>query len=343
MKSEQSILDTISQIYNLPKLSFLREPEKGISTKNMIVSAEDGQEYFIKQYRKGDLDKIGNSERSATFIRENSHVPVVLPLKNKNSELHSTINGQQYSIFPFIPNEETRPNFEAERNVFTRNLGEMLGKIHSVSGKVLIPETIKQISAWALVDRAEAVAEYEKILELIEKKESLDEYDKKAKIFINLKISLLMENKFVKHEKQPVVVCHGDYHGRNILFDNKWEIIGICDWDASGKGNPYIEFIRSFNMCVIRRDFENLSDKKSVSKFFLDGYISKCGFKFDMSELEYAIEAWYEQLLTSKYPLSDHYYFGHNKNDTSLDSEYDKVVFLRDKRKELVELINSCL
>ncbi|HRY82859.1 MAG TPA: aminoglycoside phosphotransferase family protein [Candidatus Moranbacteria bacterium] len=343
MESEQLLLDKISKEYNLPRLSFLREPRKGISTKNIIASTEDGGEYFIKRYKKADLDKIENSEKSARFISENSDIPVVSSLKNKKGELHLAISGQQYSIFPFISNEETRPNSEVERIIYTRNLGEMLGRIHLVSRKVSIPKTIKTIEAWNLDDRARSVLEYEKILKFIGEKDSPDEYDKKAKKFINLKSSLLKKNKFAKRENQPAFVCHGDYHGRNILFDGRWNIIGICDWDISGIGNPYSEFIRSFNMIVIRRDFDHIEDKKDQAKVFINGYVKECGFVFDLTKLEYAIEAWYEKLLTIQWPLTDHYYLNHNKTDSSLYSEYDKVIFLRDKRKQLLELIKSCL
>ncbi|MDO9230971.1 MAG: aminoglycoside phosphotransferase family protein [bacterium] len=343
MESEQLLLDKISKAYNLSKLSFLREPEKGISTKNIIASAEGGKEYFIKRYKKADLDKIENSERSAKFISENSDIPVVLPLKNNKGELHILIDGQQYCVFSYIPNTETRPNYEVERIVYIKNIGEMLGRIHSVFQGASISKTIKPISAWTLDDNMESIAKYEKILELIKNKSDLDEYDKKAIEFINLKISLLKKNEFIRKEKQSVAVCHGDYHGRNILFDEQWKIIGVCDWDMSGIGNPYSEFIRSFNMCIVRRDFDRLEDKKNETKVFLDSYISKCGFEFDISELEYAIEAWYEKLLTSEWPLSDHYYFGHSKTDPSLHSEFNKVIFLQDKRKQLLELIKSCL
>lgn len=343
MESEQLLLDKISKAYNLPRLSFLREPEKGISTKNIIASAEGGGEYFIKRYKKADLDKIENSENSAKFISENSDISVVLPLKNNKGELHIRIDGQQYCVFSYIPNTETRPNYEVERIVYIKNLGEMLGKIHAVSQKVSIPKTIKPISSWTLDDSIESMAKYEKILELIKNKSDLDEYDKKAIEFINLKTSLLKKNEFSKREKQPIAVCHGDYHGRNILFDDQWKIIGVCDWDMSGIGNPYGELIRSLSMCIVRRDFDNLEDKKNETKVFLDSYISKCGFEFDISELEYAIEAWYEKLLTLEWPLSDHYYFGHSKTDPSLYSEFDKIIFLRDKRKQLFELVRSCL
>lgn len=340
---EQLKLNTISEAYNLPSLKFLREPEKGISTKNIIVCAEDGSEYFIKRYKKADLDKIDNSEKSTKFINENSDIPIVMPFKNRKNELHIEIDNQQYCVFPYILNTETRPNSDTERIVYTKNIGEMLGRIHVVSQGTSIPETIKLISAYTLSDRSESAAKYKKILELIKKKNILDEYDKKAIEFINLKTSLLKESKFSERENQPIAVCHGDYHGRNILFNDQWEIIGICDWDISGKGNPYSEFIRSFNMCVIRRDFEHLEDKKDVAKAFLDGYISKCGFEFSASELEYAIEAWYAKLLISEWPLSYHYYFGHSKTDASLNSELDKLIFLRDKRRELFKFIRDCL
>lgn len=343
MDFEQSKLDAIAEACNLPKLSFLREPEKGISTKNVIVSAEDGKEYFIKRFKKTDSDKIENAEMAAGFISENSDVPVVLPLENDEGQLHFAIGDYKYAVFPYIANTETRPESEAERIIYTKNLGEMLGKIHFASKNRAMPEKMRSIANWEPDERASSLARYEKISAFLSEKKELDEYDKKAIEFIQLKTALLQKSQFVAREDQPRVVCHGDYHGRNILFDEQWKIIGVCDWDISGLGNPYGEFIRSFNMCVIRRDFEHLDEKRIFAKAFFEGYASQCGFDFNVTELDYALEAWYEKLLTSDWPLSDHYYSNHKKTDPSLYSEFEKVIFLRDRRKELSELVASCL
>lgn len=341
MSEFQPILDDIAKEYGFSELRFVREPEKGISTKNLIAEDGRGNAYFIKKHKKGDLQKIENSERSACFVQENSDIPVVLPVANKRGKLHTDIDGEFYSIFPYVVHTEYHST-DADRIVFTRQLGEMLGKIHSASRTAPVPESIKRISAWTPDDKEVSIAGLEKVREVIMKKESRDAYDQKALDFIALKIPLIREHAFVKQEKD-VTLCHGDYHTANLLFNDMGGIIGICDWDISGLENPYYEFIRSFNMCVVRRDFDHLETKGEVARAFLEGYTSTCGFHFEITELDYAIETWYEKVLTMVWPLSDHYFLKHFKTDPSLDSEFNKIIFLRDRRQELSTLISRIL
>ncbi|EKE19303.1 MAG: hypothetical protein ACD_9C00053G0001 [uncultured bacterium] len=343
--AEQQTLNALSNEYGLSTLKFLKEPEKGISSKNLIVSSEDGSSYFIKCFKKADAERVNVSENAVCFIGENSDLPVVLPLKNKEGGLHVVIDGKTYSIFPNMPHVQYSPESVSEWTTLSKKLGQFLGKIHLVSQLAVIPETIEMISRWTPDDPKEAIAKYEKIKSIIERKTATDEYDQKALEFIQLKTDLIAQNEFIKREQQPLVVCHGDYHKDNLLLNEQGEITGICDWDISGKANPYVEFVRSFSMCVIRRDFEHLQDKKEMAKAFLDGYKSNCGFVFDIEELKYAIESWYQKLLTAPWPLPDHYYSlsDANKTDNILYSEYNKVIFLRDRRAELAELIESCM
>jgi len=337
------ILDKLAEEYGFTQLTFLNEVEKGISARNVIVSAEDGSQLFVKNFKKTDVEKIDNSERVANYISENSDLPVVLPLKNKQGKSHVTFSGQTFSVFPYVENVQYSPaEGGPERLALVKKLGETLGKIHAVSMNVAIPEAIESISTWSILDQKKSVMQYEEIKKIIKEKDAVDEYDKKALEFIEIKTSLLEKRDFTKKDEQLLAVCHGDFHKGNILLNDKGGVLGICDWDFSGVGNPYLEFIQSFNMCIIRRDFEHLNNKKDATTIFFEGYASCCGFKFEMIELEYATEIWYQKLLTSNWPLLDHYYLNRSKVDNVLYSEYDKVVFLRDKRGELVELIRKC-
>jgi len=341
--AEQLILDAISQAYDVPKLSFLKEPEKGISTKNIIASATDGRAYFIKRHKKAEADKIESAEKAAIFVSENSDIPVVLPLKNNSGKFHQTINNQIYSVFPNIPDSGYRPKSSLESIPLAHRLGETLGKIHLASQKNSIPKSIAPVPSWTIKSPEESLLEFKEMKEFIDKKASLDDYDKKALMFIETKTSILKKEIFVEKSKQPLVVCHGDYHKANLLFDDKGEIAGVCDWDVSGTGNPYTDFIRSLKMCVIRRDYNNLKDKKEEIKAFTSGYANSCGFGLNIVEIEYALENWIEKLLISVWPITDHYYLGHTKTDSSLETELNKLFFLRDKKTEILKLIEECL
>ncbi|MFZ2778655.1 MAG: phosphotransferase, partial [Candidatus Moraniibacteriota bacterium] len=334
--NEQEIFNALSQAYDLSKLSYFKEPEKGISTKNIIVSTADELTYFIKRHKKAELDKIKNAEKAAIFVSENSDVPVVLPLKNKAGEFHQNIDGQIYSVFPNLPDTQYRPDSKKTIIPFAYGLGEMLGQIHSASQKNPIPKSITPVPAWTMKSREESLREFEEMKKFISKKDSLDAYDKRALMFIKTKTTLLEEGIFTEKSKQPLVVCHGDYHKANLLFDERGKITGICDWDVCGAGNPYTDYIRALKMCVIKRDYDKLEDKKEEIRAFTSGYASSCGFRLDIIEISCALNNWIEKLLISVWPLTDHYYLGHTKTDSSLETELKKVSFLRDKKTEFL-------
>jgi len=338
---KKDILAEISQEYGLPVLGFIGSPENGISAHNAIVETKDGSTYFIKNYKKTDAERRDNSESVEFFVATNSDIPVVLPLKNINERFHIIINDKMYSVFKNIKHKEYKSVDEINKIKLADNLGLMLGKIHDISNNHSIPETINTILSWVIEDKEKSILELQKTKVLINSKDKLDEYDERALLLIELKISLLVETNFKKKEKEPEVICHGDYHRANILFNDGDDIIGVCDWDISGKSNPYIEFVRSYNMCVIRKDFIHYQEKREFSKAFIRGYINNCNFTFDLLELNYAIESWYQTVISSTFPLSDHYYLNHTKTDSSLDSEMDKIMFLKNNRISLFEYIKS--
>ena len=338
---EQNILDKISQGYDLSKLALFDAPKQGVSGRNTIVKTEDGRLFFLKNYKKTDADRRKESELVELFASQDKVIPVILPLKNKDGQSHTIIDGQIYSLFPYI--EQRKDISNIQETELMRILGEMLGKIHAVSKKYPLSEAIQPISSWETEGKERSIEDLNKIKELIKNKTVKDDYDEKASAFIELKLSLLSQNNFSVKDNEPVAICHGDYHKGNILFDDSGIIIGVCDWDISGKANPYVEFIRSFNMCVVRRNFDNYKDNGKSSKSFIDGYRSSCGFEFDLSELDYAIEQWYQKILSMVWPLSDHYYWNHAKTDSFVDSETKKILFLKDNRNQLLAHIKSCL
>jgi len=338
----QDILNKISQAYNFSELTYVGSPEEEISSLNAFVKTKEGVDLFIKNYKKGHAEKRDISEIVEHFISQDNSIPVVLPYKNKDGKCHVIIEDEMYSVFPHIINKHNHPGSDAERTILTKSLGTMLGKIHAVSRKFPIPKTITPIS-WVNKSTVESIDELKKIKEVIILKDIFEDYNQRALSLVELKISLLKESNFHVKENEPMVVCHGDYHKANILFDNNKNIIGVCDWDLGGIGNPYSEFVRSFNMCVIRRDFDNLPSKKDFTKSFVDGYVNACGFEFDQAELSYAIESWYQKTISTTWPLSDHYYRSDTRADSLLDSELNKILFLRDNRQSIFEHIKSCL
>ncbi len=342
MDDTQSELDGIAEAYGLGSLEFESTPEKGLSTKNIVAKSSNGTTYFIKKHKRGDLEKIENAEKSAQFVSKYSKVPVLLPVPTSAGESHAIIQDEVYSVFPYVY-DSGRPDSEESKLAHMRNLGAMLGMIHSASQGVTLPQGVSLVPAWQLHGKKEAITQFEEIRELINVKETKDEYDEKALAFIDLKISLLQQVELITEDNESQVICHGDYHQANLLFGERGDIIAVCDWDISGRGNPYTELVRSFKMCVIGWKYKQLDTLHDTASAFMEGYSSTCGFELEVPKVESAVKIWYSKLLTQAWPLTDHYYLNHTKTDSSVDSELNKLQFLRYDQTKFVDLITGSL
>ncbi len=340
---EQSLLDGISSAYGLSKLVFLREPEHGLITKNAIVSDVDNNCYFIKNFRASHEERIACIENSAQFVAKHSAVPVVLPLSNERGEFHTTINGNILALYSFIEGEKFSPQSLEQEIVFRKTLGATLGMIHGASRGQVIPEIIIDSSVYSPLKAEEALTALEEMKSRILKKERQDEYDEKALSFINLKISLLQDKDF--SFKGPfhkdIVVCHGDLHNGNLLFDTTGTLLGVCDWDHAGRSSPYNDLLRAVSFGVLRGEYDKYHEKTKQSKAFIQGYLENGGYEFNESDIEYAIDLLYQKLITSLWPMSDHYDLSHTKTDHVIDWRLKELVFLRDNRASLLKLIMS--
>lgn len=337
----QDILDKIANNYSLGGFIFLKRNENGISGENAIVENENKTLFFIKNYKKNDADIRTAAEHVEILVKERSVVPVILPIENINKTRHIVLDGEMYAIFPYIQNEEYQPKTTEEKNKLIEDLGSVLGQIHATPMSASAPQLRKTLG-YELKSKDQNIKQLQEIQKLIEDKPVRDDYDVKALSLILLKISLA-ENIIPKEDTVNETIVHGDFHRGNILFSEKGEIIGVCDWDNSGRANPYLEFIRSFNMCVIRRHFDTYQNNQEATKAFLRGYIKSCGFSFQVKELENAIQTWLDCLILNNWPMSDHYFLNKTKGDDSIDSERSKIVFLKEQKSELLGHIVACL
>jgi aminoglycoside phosphotransferase (APT) family kinase protein len=340
---EQSALDFISEQYKLSKLTYLGEPEHGLITQNAIVADEEGIKYFIKNHRAAHLEKLDKIEQSASFIASHGDVPVILALPNKNGELHTATEDSALSVYLYIEHKKYVSQSLEEEVAFRGHLGAMLGKIHAASRNAVIPESIDISNLYRPMNIERFIIHKDKIEAIINSKEILDDYDKKALAFLQLKQTILEKTVPLHSDKEGTIVCHCDYHSGNLLCDEQGHVIGVCDWDHAGRCSPANDLLRSFNMCIVRNNFSNYQNLTLESKAFIKRYIENGGFVYTEKEMADAIELLYQKTLGSAWPMTDHYYHSNTKADHLLDADTEKVLYLRDKRGELLKFLMDCL
>jgi len=340
---DQHILDSLAIQYNLSKLTFLLEPENGISTRNAIVADDRGQKYFIKNYKADHLKRLPLEEVLMEFVANNSNVPVLQPITNKDGELHTIVNEHIFGIYPFVEHVKNEPGNLAEELIFLETLGAMLGRIHGASKNKILPEQSQSPHIYRPSDIQKAIAKIKQMEEMILAKVARNEYDERALSFIQAKLSTLEASSFEILPEKEMVVCHGDFNRGNVVFNIDKEIIGVCDWDFSCISASENDLLRSFTMCVIKEDYERYTEKTEETRAFIKGYLENGGDAFTEEKMRYAIDLWYQKMATSLFPLYDHYVHGHTKGDHLIESELRKHIFVGKNKEGLLGHLMSCI
>tara|TARA_R110002073_G_scaffold60507_2_gene152125 strand:- start:609 stop:1556 length:948 start_codon:yes stop_codon:yes gene_type:complete len=134
-----------------------------------------------------------------------------------------TILGGPFFIMEYLKGQLLM--FEPEK-YSAQSLGKAHAELHSLSTTDLDKELSKQgVEAWHLDDRFDWIAS--RVEEMA---------------WLNETFNWLLENKPKVTQKE--VICHGDFHGLNVLTDNG-SITGVLDWTSFLFANPTYDVART--------------------------------------------------------------------------------------------------
>lgn len=329
--------------YGLPNLNFVGVSDKGVSSHNVIMEAEDGRRFFVKQYKEDDAERRESSNLVERHVAANSSIPVVLPLETTDGVSQMYVGDKMYAVFPFQDHNDSLPEDQVEKKKQNYELAKTLGTIHSVSMDNL-DERIDVIDRWNPGGVADLVAHLEMIEGTIRNKEELDEFDKKALKTISQRKEILGVLDGEGSVSVADAICHGDYHSQNVLFDNDYNVTGVIDWDICAKSDPYIDFLNTFKMTIIGRKYETYQEeRKETAKAFIKGYLDGLASDFDRDRLRNAAKTLTQVIAGSSWPLDEHYFMDYTKADGHLEKELDKAKFFSENADNIVEFIDSLL
>lgn len=251
--------------YQLDEVQLISDPIVGYLSRNYVVTTKNKQ-YFLKGYCQRSLDKIDFATKAMQFFSK-SKIPVILPLKTKDGNYRFLINNDCYVLFPFIENLRVIQDNLPKKALFSA--GEMLAKIH-LAGRSGYPVDESLITkSWS---KDEFNKRANNLLQIIDKKTNKDQTDKISLEKINLEIKLVNKNK-LDFNKLGLIsnhLIHGDYHRRQISFDENDNINYVFDFKS--KISPReLELARSIDL-ICFNDYQEESFKNSG--IFLKGYQS---------------------------------------------------------------------
>jgi len=261
------LLDFIQKEYSIKDINSIENYKLGFLSDSFIVGSKNDK-YFLKKYRSRHKDALDLITKASLYFSKHS-IPVIMPIKNSRDEYDFEFQSNKYSLFPFVKDiicKSRLTNHELE------SAGKMLAKIH-LAGKQCSLENSKRTTQ--SVEKEFTLERINKVVEVLNAKVHKNETDRKFMQMIDL--YKMMINKYdFDMEKLGLIsdhLTHGDYHLRNISFDESGNVNHIFDLKCL-ISSRFLELARSISLicfdttnCFCDNNFEK-------TKHYLAGYKS---------------------------------------------------------------------
>jgi Ser/Thr protein kinase RdoA (MazF antagonist) len=268
---------------------------------------------FLKQYRFDNIEKVKEIHR-AKFFFAGGGIPVILPIKNNKGDFVFEHDGKFYSLFPFAEGKIIR-RAERSQKAF-RSAGEMLAKIHVLT-KNGYPDIISDYrKRW---DKEGFLKEAEVIRQKIEAISEKTEFDKLVLDTLSYKMRSVARNdlRYEDLDLRNDHIIHGDYHGRNIFYDENEEIKYVFDFEMTKMASRAFEIARSMDFMCFSNNYEEENFKDANAFLFSYNKI----YPISKNELACGIKAYYLEEAHSLWMERDHYINDNARADCFLEGK----------------------
>ena len=240
---------------------------------------------------------------------------MILPLKNNDGETITQMGDKYISLFPFVNGVQFISDDIKTPIQASENLGAQLGRIHK-SSEVGYPEISEKFKLW---DKDEFNKVADSILDIINNKKSLTDFDKLAKETILFKKECVRKDSLPYEilEKLPTGLIHGDYHDGNVFFDKDAKIISVFDFEKACIAPYVFEIIRAIRYSH-STGYGRSGSEKYVNSF-LQGYRKER--PVDSEELKIGIKLLYQREIYGLWVEKEHYLKNNFRTDNLLQTK----------------------
>lgn len=200
--------------------------------------------------------------------------------------------------------------------------GALLAELHSRLAEIQ-PRVGKALRV-CTKDAADAIAQIDSYLALIDRRPTRDDFDERARECLTVQQEMLAANQdrrpFQSVRVEPAGWIHGDFHQFNLLWEGN-QVTAILDWDRLRVDWLLAELVRASNLIFMRPDGRGI-DLERLSAFGT-GYRATRPVR--RNHLSLAVDHWWWDDLCGLWPLTRH----HDRGDTTCDH----FVFSSDTRR----------
>ncbi len=333
---QKALIKKISDLFDLPALTYVGIAKGGFLSNNYILKSKNTK-YFLKRYRAASYNWLPVASKAEVFFAKQA-VPIIMPLKTKTNKTFFAIDGNSYSLFPFVDGKTFNHRTGKLTPDMAKSFATNLAQMHLLSKNKYPKITKVPLSEWDtkhVLRTHKHFHEYStKILEIIRKKSKKTEYDKLALQLIKLKTSLVdsTPTKFNASSLGKKHIVHGDYHAQNMFINRQGNVTHVFDLEKADIRPRSLELARSILLICFNSQFT--AKKFNLAKIYLKAY--NAIYPIKRSELESAI-----RFICYKNPLNlwmekEHYLHKNRKTDKLIAGE---LRFLKYMSKNLDKFI----
>jgi len=311
--------------------SSLERVSGGFLSENYCIIDRDSK-IFLKKYRFDTSKKIREIHSSQNYFAERG-IPVILPILLLNGETFFEYKNYYYALFPFVDGKQLEG--EDLTDMAITSLGKTLGQIHLLgkNSKLEINNFFKK------EDRNKTLKKIESILNEINKKDFLSNFDKLALDNIEVKKKLILSNKltFENIGLSRNYLIHGDYLPQNVFFDKDDVVKYVFDFEKTDYSPRTYELFRSMFYAFLTKSTEQ-KDLERAKRYF-EAYSSI--YPISKNEVKRGLQLFFLKSIHMFWVTSEHYLKNNDKVDHFLLDDCKRIKYLSENLEGLIRFLTE--
>jgi Ser/Thr protein kinase RdoA (MazF antagonist) len=270
-------------LYGLRLAAPPRAVANSTRNENYRAMTDDGPR-FVRFHRPNrSLSRLRREHRAIVWADQQG-IPVALPLRSRDGDTVNEVRGRLVAVFRWIAG---RPANRGRVSIAqAAAIGDMHGRLHKVLARYEDNDLPWFWSTW----EQNTIESAEKLTQYVQRLPSLD-LNPDDQTIIRACLETQIEHlRVVQPMKAPlfdspwVQPVHGDYHERNVLFNETDQLVGVVDWDMVTHMPRAFEVVRCLTFAAL------------LSPSLLDAYMAayRVHSRLTAEECSDAVELWWQ-------------------------------------------------
>lgn len=279
-------LDQLLGAHGLRRHGQPRPVEGSVLNHNYCVETAAGRR-FVRLHKANRTRERLLREHRAMAWAAGQGLPVHPPLAAEGGETLIALGGVLGAVYSWLAGRHLSRG--AILPAQSAALGAMQGRLHRVLAGYHDPDLAPGGTGGSW-DTGASIAMLSRVDDLIRYYPAHSEWTLEVQGGLRTQLGLLESgvarpsSDFARIATQP---AHGDYHERNVLFDDGGKVAAVVDWEMVGLLPPVFEVLRAVSFSLLM--------EPSLLAAYLEGYRREASLPAD--DCEPGVEMWWQSLL----------------------------------------------